>query len=69
MELLGLCTVDLEVLELEGRFVGGNHVQEITQLLLLQVFLAQILQVSEIATKKHDNDEIILKTHLHNRDE
>jgi hypothetical protein len=43
--LLGF-VVDLVVLELEGRFVGGDDVQEISQLLFLQIFLAQVLQIS-----------------------
>lgn len=46
-DLLGLLGgVNLEVLELKCTLGGGNYVKEITQLLLLQILLGQILQVS-----------------------
>ncbi len=43
---LSIVTTDLEVSQLIGVLVGGNDVQEITKLLLLQVLLGEVLQVS-----------------------
>jgi hypothetical protein len=44
--LLGISTADLEVSQLVGVLAGRDDVQEITQLLLLEVLLGQVLQVS-----------------------
>merc|ERR1719304_104731 len=44
--ILRLFIVDLEVSELVAILGGGNHTKPITQVVLLQVFLGQILQVS-----------------------
>ncbi|KAH9093063.1 hypothetical protein Ae201684P_008727 [Aphanomyces euteiches] len=41
-----LGVVDVEVTQFVGRLVRGNHVQVVTQLLLLQVLLGQVLQVA-----------------------
>ncbi len=43
---LALAGVDLEVLELKGALRSGDHVQVVAQLLLLQVLLGQVLEVS-----------------------
>lgn len=44
--VLSLGAADLEISELVSALGGGNNVQEISQLLLLQILLGQILQVS-----------------------
>jgi len=38
--------VDVEVAELVGGLVGGDHVEVIAELLLLQVLLGEVLEVS-----------------------
>ncbi len=44
--LIGVACADLEVLQLVGSLGGGNDVQEVSELLLLEVFLGQVLQVA-----------------------
>ena len=44
--LFVVISIDVEVPEFVGLLVWGNNVQEVTELLLLQVLLGQVLEVS-----------------------
>lgn len=41
----GFVLLDVEVLDLVGFLVLGDHVQELTQTVLFQVFLGEVLEV------------------------
>ena len=44
--LLGTFLLDVEVPNLIGIFAGGNNVEEFSELVFLEVFLGQVLDVS-----------------------
>lgn len=44
--LVDFFLLDIEVFDLVGFLILGNHVQELSQAVLLQVFLGQVLEVS-----------------------
>ena len=54
--------VDLEVFELVSSFRGRNNVQEITELLLLKIFLRQVLQVSLRERELCSDRDLVLVT-------
>ena len=50
--LLFLVLVDLEVAQFKGLLGAGHHAQPVTQVVLLQVLLGQVLQVSVHSTTR-----------------
>ena len=58
--------LDVEVLDLVGALVGGNDIEELTEGVLLEVLLGEVLEVALRETDVGlDSDAPVVRVHLH----